>query len=105
MCGYINLCKSEPRSMSPDALTRLGELTDSCVREWVGIDGPVAMKWHVFGRHMCQQARWAGNPGCSANFADESENYSAKVRAFALYRPKFTETWLTKWVYEFLLSL
>eukprot|EP00959_Pyramimonas_sp_CCMP1952_P422641 8853729-Pyramimonas_sp.AAC.1 len=35
MVGYINLCRSEPRQMSPAALAKLGQLTDTCFRKWV----------------------------------------------------------------------
>eukprot|EP00959_Pyramimonas_sp_CCMP1952_P194898 4075681-Pyramimonas_sp.AAC.1 len=62
MVGYINLCRSGPRQMSPAALAQLGQLTDACFRKWVENGYPVAMKWHAFGCHMRQQAEWSGNP-------------------------------------------
>eukprot|EP00959_Pyramimonas_sp_CCMP1952_P357907 7493524-Pyramimonas_sp.AAC.1 len=105
MCEYINICRREPRHMSDEALAHLAHVTRVCVQSWQADNQPVAMKWHAFGRHFHEQAAWSGNPGCTANFADESENYSTKVRSFGLYRPKFCETWLTKWVMEFLMTM
>eukprot|EP00959_Pyramimonas_sp_CCMP1952_P220034 4600373-Pyramimonas_sp.AAC.1 len=63
------------------------------------------MKWHAFAKHMHRQAQWSDNPACTSNFLDESETYSSNVRSYGLNRPKFPETWLTKWVMEHLMSL
>eukprot|EP00959_Pyramimonas_sp_CCMP1952_P421158 8822526-Pyramimonas_sp.AAC.1 len=63
------------------------------------------MKWHVFACHFEAQAKFAGNPCFSHNYADESENYGSRVRSFGLFRPMFAQTWLTKWATEFLMRL
>ena len=98
---YYAICAREDRIMTPIAIAHLGHTTRACVKAWGDSGQPVTMKWHAFGAHFEAQSAFSGNPSYSHNYADESENYSSRVRGFGLYRPMFAVTWLTKWVTEF----
>ncbi|CAK0845707.1 unnamed protein product, partial [Prorocentrum cordatum] len=96
MVEYCAVMKSQPRNMEELALLRLQAVVDWAMNAWIATGHSCQMKWHVFGKHIVDQARWAGNPARPRNYRGESENFDTRKRAASINRTKFAvNSWVT----------
>ena len=102
MMQYFDILKGEPRKMSELSLVHLQHTVDTVMHAWIALGRSVPMKFHVFGKHITDQARFSGNPGWSHNYRDESENFGARKRTLFTSRVKFAEQSLVKWFMHYL---
>ncbi|CAK0854496.1 unnamed protein product, partial [Prorocentrum cordatum] len=102
MVEYYAIMKSQPRNMEELALLQLQAVVDRTMNAWIATGRSCQMKWHVFGKHIVDQARWAGNPAWSHNYRGESENFDTRKRAASINRTKFAVNSLVKWYLSYL---
>ena len=95
---FFAVLKREPRRLPEHAFPQLDAATKKAVDGWEKSGNGGAMKWHVFAQHLVDQMKFAGNCTWTHNYSDESENFSTRKRGNFLYRPQFTDIFLSKWI-------
>ncbi|CAK0866195.1 unnamed protein product, partial [Prorocentrum cordatum] len=100
---YYDILHGQPRRMDELAVVHLEHVVKSTMTAWIASGRKVVMKFHIFARHIASQARWAGNPGYSHNYRDETENFGTRKRSTNINRAKFAENAAVKWYMQYLL--
>ena len=88
MLTYYKILRTQPRKMDDLAIQHMGVVVRKTSLAWTGSGRSCTMKFHVFARHIVEQARWAGNPGYSHNYRDEAENFATRKRSVGVNRVK-----------------